>query len=102
MRLDLLASSTSLPPPLPLMRNAIVLRNPAFVLLQALENVGMVMVFTLVSSVQDKLGEVLENFKKEKEEEIRRKEEQLKREEEVMRVHHEHNYNVTGFQSSCE
>ena len=47
----------------------------------------MVMVFTLVSSVQDKLGEVLENFKKEKAEEIRRKEEQLKREEEVMRTH---------------
>ncbi len=48
----------------------------------------MVMVFTLVSCVQDKLGEVLENFKKEKEEEIRRKEEQLKREEEVVKVHH--------------
>ena len=43
----------------------------------------MVMVFTLVSNVQDKLGEVLENFKKEKEEEIKRKEEELKREEEV-------------------
>ena len=31
MRLELLASSPSLPPPLPLMRNAIVLRNPAFI-----------------------------------------------------------------------
>lgn len=55
----------------------------------------MVMVFTLVSSVQDKLGEVLENFKKEKEEEIRRKEEQLKREEEVMRTHHIPHTNAT-------
>ena len=43
----------------------------------------MVMVFTLVSNVQDKLGEIIESSKKEKEEEIRRREEQRKMEEEV-------------------
>lgn len=42
------------------------------------------MVFTLVSGLQDKLCEVLENFKKEKEEELRRKLEEKQREEEVI------------------
>ena len=56
---------------------------PLYVHPQASENVGMVMVFTLVSGLQDKLGEVLENFKKEKEEEIKRKEEERRKEEEV-------------------
>lgn len=43
----------------------------------------MVMVFTLVSGLQDKLGEILENLKKEKEEEVKRLEEQKRKEEEV-------------------
>ena len=43
----------------------------------------MVMVFTLVSELQDYLGGVLENLKKEAEEEVRRKLEEEKREEEV-------------------
>ena len=43
----------------------------------------MIMVFTLVSGLQDKLGEVLENLKRQKEEEVKRKEEQQRREEEV-------------------
>lgn len=53
------------------------------VVLQASENVGMVMVFTLVSELQDYLGGVLENLKKEAEDEVRRKLDQEKREEEV-------------------
>ena len=42
------------------------------------------MVFTLVSELQDKLGDILEGLKKEEEEEMKRKEEELKREEEVI------------------
>ena len=44
----------------------------------------MVMAFTLVSELQDKLGEILEGLKREEEEEVRRKVEQEKREEEVI------------------
>ena len=43
----------------------------------------MVMVFTLVSGLQDKLSEVLENLKRQKEEEVKRKEEERRKEEEV-------------------
>lgn len=50
---------------------------------QIAENLGMVMIFTLVSGVQDKLAEVLDMFKKEKEQRIKEKEEELKRLEEV-------------------
>lgn len=42
------------------------------------------MVFTLVSELQDKLGDILEGLKKEEAEEVKRKEEELKREEEVI------------------
>ena len=51
--------------------------------IQVVENLGMVMIFTLVSGVQDKLAEVLDMFKKEKEQRIKDREEELKRIEEV-------------------
>ena len=50
---------------------------------KALENVGMVMVFTLVSAVQEKLGELVEAVKEEMERERERREEEEKRKEEV-------------------
>jgi len=50
---------------------------------KALENVGMVMVFTLVSAVQEKLGELVEAVKEEMERETERREEEEKRKEEV-------------------
>ena len=51
--------------------------------MQAAENTGMVMIFTLVSGAQDKLVEFLDALKKEREEEAKRKEEELQRIEEV-------------------
>ena len=47
---------------------------PNFVLLQAEENLGMVMVFTLVSAAQEKLNEFVDQLKQRKEEEKLRKE----------------------------
>ena len=43
---------------------------------KALENVGMVMVFTLVSAVQEKLGELVEAVKEELDRERERREEE--------------------------
>ena len=51
---------------------------------QAVENLGMVMVFTLVSAVQDRLGEVVESVRAEREREKERREEEIKRKEEVV------------------
>ena len=50
---------------------------------KAEENVGMVMVFTLVSAVQEKLGEMVEAVRSERRREKERKEEEEKRKEEV-------------------
>ena len=44
----------------------------------------MVMVFTLVSAVQDRLGEVVESVRAEREREKERREEEIKRKEEVV------------------
>lgn len=50
---------------------------------QAVENVGMVMVFTLVSAAQDKLVELMDAMKDLQEQEKKREEEEKKRQEEV-------------------
>jgi hypothetical protein len=52
-------------------------------LVQASENVGMIMIFTLVSGAQDKLSDILDTLAKEKERMLKEKEEELKRIEEV-------------------
>ena len=51
---------------------------------KAEENVGMVMVFTLVSAVQERLGEVVEDARSERRREKEKKEEEEKRKEEVI------------------
>lgn len=43
----------------------------------------MVMIFTLVSAVQEKLNEIIEEMKSERDREAREKEEEQKRKEEV-------------------
>lgn len=43
----------------------------------------MVMIFTLVSGAQDKLADVLDTFRREKEQVLKEKEEELKRIEDV-------------------
>ena len=52
----------------------------------------MVMIFTLVSAVQEKLTEIVEDIKSEKERAVREKEEELKRKEEV---NHLFSFNVS-------
>ncbi|KAL0984943.1 hypothetical protein UPYG_G00150800 [Umbra pygmaea] len=51
--------------------------------LQAEENLGMVMIFTLVTAVQEKLNELVDEIKKRREEEKRRKEEAAEEAEKV-------------------
>lgn len=53
----------------------------------------MIMIFTLVSGAQDKLADILDTLRKEKEQRIKEKEEELKRIEEVSRsVFHQETY----------
>uniref|UniRef100_A0AAZ3RJK1 RWD domain-containing protein 1 n=1 Tax=Oncorhynchus tshawytscha TaxID=74940 RepID=A0AAZ3RJK1_ONCTS len=51
---------------------------------QAEENLGMVMIFTLVTAVQDKLNELVDEIKNRREEEKRRKEEAAEEAEKVL------------------
>ncbi|XP_064404728.1 RWD domain-containing protein 1-like [Halichondria panicea] len=50
---------------------------------QAVENLGMVMIFTLVGMAQDKLVELMDSVKELQEQENRQKQEELKRKEEA-------------------
>ncbi|XP_006626344.1 RWD domain-containing protein 1 [Lepisosteus oculatus] len=50
---------------------------------QAEENLGMVMIFTLVTAVQEKLNEIVDQIKKRREEEKRRKEKEAEEAEKV-------------------
>lgn len=50
---------------------------------QATENLGMVMVFTLVSAVQERLNEIVDQIKSRREEEKRRKEKEAEEAEKV-------------------
>ncbi len=51
--------------------------------LQAEENLGMVMIFTLVTAVQEKLNEIVDVKKNRREEEKRRKEKEAEEAEKV-------------------
>lgn len=51
--------------------------------MQAEENLGMVMIFTLVTAVQEKLNEVIDQIKSRREEEQRRKEKEAEEAEKV-------------------
>ena len=51
--------------------------------LQADENLGMVMIFTLVTAVQEKLNEIVDLMKNRREEEKRRKEREAEEAEKV-------------------
>lgn len=51
--------------------------------LQAEENLGMVMIFTLVTAVQEKLNEIVDQIKSRQEEEKRRKEKEAEEAEKV-------------------
>uniref|UniRef100_A0A3P8ZAN7 RWD domain-containing protein 1 n=1 Tax=Esox lucius TaxID=8010 RepID=A0A3P8ZAN7_ESOLU len=51
---------------------------------QAEENIGMVMIFTLVTAVQEKLNELVDEIKNRREEEKRRKEEAAEEAEKVL------------------
>lgn len=51
--------------------------------LQAEENLGMVMIFTLVTAVQEKLNEIVDMMKTRREEEKRRKEREAEEAEKV-------------------
>lgn len=53
------------------------------VTLQAEENLGMVMIFTLVTAVQEKLNEIVDVMKNRREEEKRRKEREAEEAEKV-------------------
>lgn len=53
------------------------------VTLQADENLGMVMIFTLVTAVQEKLNEIVDVMKNRREEEKRRKEKEAEEAEKV-------------------
>lgn len=53
------------------------------VTLQAEENLGMVMIFTLVTAVQEKLNEIVDMMKNRREEEQRRKEKEREEAEKV-------------------
>ena len=50
---------------------------------QAEENLGMVMIFTLVTAVQEKLNEIVDMMKNRQEEEKRRKEKEAEEAEKV-------------------
>lgn len=52
--------------------------------MQATENIGMVMIFTLVTAAQEKVVEVIESLEQRKEEEKKRKEAEMKKIEEVV------------------
>lgn len=52
---------------------------------QAEENLGMVMIFTLVSAVQEKLNEMVDQIKTRREEEKRQKEKEAEEAEKVQR-----------------
>lgn len=52
--------------------------------MQIEENIGMVLVFTIVSAVQEKLTVMVEDSKRRKQEEIERKKRQLEEEEQVL------------------
>lgn len=54
------------------------------VTLQAEENLGMVMIFTLVTAVQEKLNEIVDMMKNRREEEDRRKEREREEAEKVV------------------
>ena len=55
-------------------------------MIQAAENMGTVMVFTLVCGVQELLGEVVERGREERERERRRREEEERKLDEVHTV----------------
>ena len=57
------------------------------VALQADENLGMVMIFTLVTAVQDKLNEIVDLMKNRREEEKRRIDEEEEEAEKVGTFH---------------
>lgn len=57
------------------------------VFVQAEENLGMVMIFTLVTAVQEKLNEVIDQMKIRREEEKNRKEREAEEAEKVTRTH---------------
>lgn len=52
--------------------------------MQATENIGMVMIFTLVTAAQEKVVQVIESLEQRKEEEKKRKEAEMKKIEEVV------------------
>lgn len=56
--------------------------------LQAEENLGMVMIFTLVTAVQEKLNEIVDLIKNRREEEKQRKEREAEEAEKVWIPHH--------------
>ncbi|KAG9342756.1 hypothetical protein JZ751_015618 [Albula glossodonta] len=53
---------------------------------QAEENLGMVMIFTLVTAVQEKLNEIVDQIKNRREEEKRRKEKEAEEAEKVLKA----------------
>lgn len=57
-------------------------------MLQAEENLGMVMIFTLVSAVQEKLNEIVDQIKTRQEEEKKQKEREAEEAEKVGEVFH--------------
>ena len=60
---------------------------------QAEENLGMVMVFTIVSALQEKLNEMMEYTAKHKQEEEERKAKELEEAERVSRISSTYNFN---------